>query len=145
MPSSRLCGSTLDPDQESAHEPKRIHLPLPRAWEVSDTPLGASFVRLLTVGSSDSRAAEAGLSNQSRDDSRNWREACCPIPVGEGVILPPAYETEIYPTDGGYIGIKQSDPVGGEDSIVLLSAHQMPAVIAELQSLYEDMKSGDKK
>lgn len=61
------------------------------------------------------------------------------------MILPPAYETEIYPTDGGYIGIKQSDPVGGEDSIVLLSAHQMPAVIAELQSLYEDMKSGDKK
>lgn len=54
------------------------------------------------------------------------------------MILPPAFETEIYSTEGGYIGIKQPDALGDEDAVVLLSLHQMPALIAELQRLYDE-------
>lgn len=54
------------------------------------------------------------------------------------MILPPAFETEIYSTEAGYIGIKQPDSLGDEDSVVLLAAHQLPALIDELQRLHDE-------
>lgn len=52
-----------------------------------------------------------------------------------------SYETAIYPTEDGYVAIKQPDPMGGDDSVVLLAAHQLEAVIAHLQELLEDRAS----
>jgi hypothetical protein len=45
------------------------------------------------------------------------------------------YETEVYTTEGGYVAIKQLDPMGGDDSTVLLSAEQLGVLISELQTL----------
>lgn len=47
------------------------------------------------------------------------------------------YETEVYTTQGGYVAIKQSDPMGDDDSTVLLSAEQLGVVIGELQALLD--------
>jgi hypothetical protein len=47
------------------------------------------------------------------------------------------YATEIYTTQGGYVAIKQEDPMGDEDSVVLLSAEQLAVVIGELQALLD--------
>lgn len=56
--------------------------------------------------------------------------------------LLPAYETEIYPNKSGYVTIEQRDNAGtGEDSLVVLTASQLPEVIRELQALYEGRDS----
>jgi hypothetical protein len=50
----------------------------------------------------------------------------------------PAYDTEIYVTESGYVAITQPDPEAGpgqEDDIVLLSADQLPQIIKELTDL----------
>ncbi len=47
------------------------------------------------------------------------------------------YATEVYTTQGGYVAIKQDDPMGGDDSTVLLSAEQLEVVIGELQALLD--------
>jgi hypothetical protein len=54
-----------------------------------------------------------------------------------GLKIRATYETEIYTTEGGYVAVKQDDPLGGEDSVVLLSADQLAVVIGELQALLE--------
>jgi hypothetical protein len=58
-----------------------------------------------------------------------------------GVKIKGSFQTEIYVTKAGYVGIKQPDPMGGEDSTILLSADQLPLVIKELQALFEDRLS----
>ena len=56
--------------------------------------------------------------------------------------LLPAYETEIYPNKGGYVSIEQRDNMGtGEDSLIVLTASQLPEVIRELQALYDSRES----
>jgi hypothetical protein len=52
-----------------------------------------------------------------------------------------SYETEIFPTQGGYVRIEQDDPMGGDESAVVLTADQLPAVIRELQALLDDRES----
>lgn len=52
-----------------------------------------------------------------------------------------SYDTEIYVTEGGYVALKQIDQVDREEQIVVLAAHQLPAVINELQLLWEDRAS----
>lgn len=47
------------------------------------------------------------------------------------------YATEVYTTQGGYVAIKQENPLGGDDSTVLLSAEQLDVVIGELQALLD--------
>lgn len=55
-----------------------------------------------------------------------------------GFKIHQAYETEIYVTEAGYVAIKQTDPMGGDDTTVLLSRHQLPMVIDELTRLKND-------
>lgn len=50
-------------------------------------------------------------------------------------------ETEIYTTEGGYVAIQQPAPTAAEQQICLLSADQLPQLIRELQTLYDDRKS----
>lgn len=58
-----------------------------------------------------------------------------------GFKLRQAHETEIYVSDAGYVAIKQPGSMGEEDSIVVLTADQLPHVIRELQALLEDRQS----
>ena len=48
-------------------------------------------------------------------------------------------ETEIYTTEGGYVAIKQPAPPESEQ-VCLLTADQLPELIRELQSLYDDRR-----
>ena len=50
-------------------------------------------------------------------------------------------ETEIYTTEGGYVAIRQPAPTSADEQICLLSADQLPQMIRELQTLYDDRKS----
>ena len=50
-------------------------------------------------------------------------------------------ETEIYTTEGGYVAIKQPAPSAAIEQICLLSADQLPELIRELQSLYDDRRT----
>lgn len=52
-----------------------------------------------------------------------------------GLKIRATYETEVYTTEGGYVAIKQADPMGDDDAVVLLSADQLAVVIGELQAL----------
>jgi hypothetical protein len=49
-------------------------------------------------------------------------------------------DTEIYTTEGGYVAIKQSAPSPGEQ-VCLLSADQLPELIRELKTLYDDRRT----
>jgi hypothetical protein len=57
------------------------------------------------------------------------------------VKLKASYETEIYISQNGYAAIKQADPMGGDDTVVLLTSAQLPIVISELQAFYNDRAS----
>jgi hypothetical protein len=50
-------------------------------------------------------------------------------------------ETEIYTTEGGYVAIKQPAPTAETEQVCLLSADQLPQLIRELQTLYDDRKT----
>jgi hypothetical protein len=50
-------------------------------------------------------------------------------------------ETEIYTTEGGYVAIKQPAPTADSEQVCLLSVDQLPDLIRELQSLYDDRRS----
>ena len=50
-------------------------------------------------------------------------------------------ETEIYTTEGGYVAIKQPAPNADSEQVCLLSADQLPDVIRELQTLYDDRRT----
>jgi hypothetical protein len=54
-----------------------------------------------------------------------------------------SYDTEIDVTRGGYVRIEQPDPMGGDNSVVLFTADQLPALIRELQALLDDRDSWD--
>jgi hypothetical protein len=47
-------------------------------------------------------------------------------------------QIDIYTTEGGYVALKQPSQLGGDDSICLLSVDQLPEVIGELETLYEN-------
>ena len=56
--------------------------------------------------------------------------------------LKPHFETEVYVTEGGYVAIKQPDDRDPQESqTVLLAAEQLPDIVEELKSLYEDRRS----
>lgn len=48
--------------------------------------------------------------------------------------LQPEYETECYLTESGYYAIKQPNPYGEEDQVVLLSRAQVKKVVADMHS-----------
>lgn len=50
-------------------------------------------------------------------------------------------ETELYVTEGGYVAIHQPAPTPGEEQLCLLSADQLPELIRELQTLYDDRRT----
>ena len=50
-------------------------------------------------------------------------------------------ETEIYTTEGGYVAIKQPAPTAESEQVCLLSADQLPELIRELQTLYDDRRT----
>ncbi|HET7609271.1 MAG TPA: hypothetical protein VFL84_11380 [Gammaproteobacteria bacterium] len=50
-------------------------------------------------------------------------------------------ETEIYTTEGGYVAIKQPAPSAENEHVCLLRADQLPQLIYELQTLYDDRRS----
>ena len=50
-------------------------------------------------------------------------------------------ETEIYTTEGGYVAITQPAPSAETNQVCLLSADQLPELIRELQTLYDDRRS----
>ena len=50
-------------------------------------------------------------------------------------------DTEIYITEGGYVAIKQPAPTTSDGHVCLLSADQLPELIRELQTLYDDRKT----
>ena len=50
-------------------------------------------------------------------------------------------ETEIYTTEGGYVAIKQPAPTAEHEQVCLLSADQLPELIRELQTLYDDRRT----
>jgi hypothetical protein len=50
-------------------------------------------------------------------------------------------ETEIYTTEGGYVAIRQPAPAADQQQICLLSADQLPQLIRELQTLYDERKA----
>ncbi|HBN8069025.1 hypothetical protein ACM7US_30220 [Pseudomonas aeruginosa] len=54
--------------------------------------------------------------------------------------LPATYQTEVYPTEGGYLAIKQHDAVQDEDEIVLLSFEQAELVARELLRLVGELE-----
>ena len=47
-------------------------------------------------------------------------------------------DTEIYTTEGGYVAIMQPGELAAGEQICLLTADQLPALIRELQALYDD-------
>lgn len=49
-------------------------------------------------------------------------------------------ETEIYTTEGGYVAITQPAPSDSQQ-VCLLSADQLPELIRELQTLYDDRRT----
>jgi hypothetical protein len=49
-------------------------------------------------------------------------------------------ETEIYTTEGGYVAIKQPTPSADSEQVCLLRADQLPELIRELQTLYDDRR-----
>jgi len=49
-------------------------------------------------------------------------------------------DTEIYTTEGGYVAIKQPAPSADVEQVCLLSADQLPELIRELQTLYDDRR-----
>ena len=49
-------------------------------------------------------------------------------------------DTEIYTTEGGYVAIKQPAPNTDSEQVCLLSADQLPELIRELQTLYDDRR-----
>ena len=50
-------------------------------------------------------------------------------------------DTEIYTTEGGYVAIKQPTPNADSEQVCLLSADQLPELIRELQTLYDDRRT----
>ena len=50
-------------------------------------------------------------------------------------------ETEIYTTEGGYVAIKQPAPDADIEQVCLLSVDQLPELIRELQTLYDDRRT----
>ena len=50
-------------------------------------------------------------------------------------------DTEIYTTAGGYVAIKQAAPSPESEQVCLLSADQLPDLIRELQTLYDDRRT----
>jgi hypothetical protein len=50
-------------------------------------------------------------------------------------------DTEIYTTEGGYVAIKQPAPNPDSEQVCLLSADQLPELIRELQTLYDDRRT----
>jgi hypothetical protein len=50
-------------------------------------------------------------------------------------------DTEIYTTEGGYVAIKQPAANADSEQVCLLSADQLPEVIRELQTLYDDRRT----
>ncbi len=52
--------------------------------------------------------------------------------------LKAAYETEVYISNGGYLCLRQSDPAGGDDSVVMLSEEQAKLVAKEIERLLRD-------
>jgi hypothetical protein len=66
------------------------------------------------------------------------------------VKLKAHYETDIYPTEDGYVAIKQPDPDDPSNELfIYLTADQLPQVIQELQDLlnekenWQDGEGGD--
>jgi len=53
-----------------------------------------------------------------------------------------AVKTEIYTTEGGYVAVRQPSEVdSADDQVCILSADQLPQLIRELQTLYDNRKS----
>jgi hypothetical protein len=52
-----------------------------------------------------------------------------------------AVETALYTTEGGYVAIQQPASAADEQQICLLSADQLPELIRELQTLYDNRRS----
>ncbi|HXI89934.1 MAG TPA: hypothetical protein VNO24_07960 [Blastocatellia bacterium] len=50
------------------------------------------------------------------------------------------FETEVYLSKGGYLTLKQSDPLGGDDTIVCLTHDQVKLLAKEFQKW---AKNGD--
>ena len=50
-------------------------------------------------------------------------------------------DTEIYTTEGGYVAITQPAPNADSEQVCLLSADQLPELIRELQTLYDDRRT----
>jgi hypothetical protein len=50
-------------------------------------------------------------------------------------------ETVIYTTEGGYVAIQQPAQAASHEQICLLSADQLPQLIRELQTLYDNRKT----
>lgn len=57
--------------------------------------------------------------------------------------LKPAYETEAYITVGGYYAIKQPDPMGGDEMVILLTQAQASAIIKDMQECLEIPQWGE--
>jgi hypothetical protein len=52
-----------------------------------------------------------------------------------GLKIRGSYDTEIYITEDGYVAIKQVEPLGAEDTVLLLAPEQLSAVGNELLRL----------
>jgi hypothetical protein len=50
-------------------------------------------------------------------------------------------ETEIYTTEGGYVAIVQPGQLAAGEQVCLLTADQLPVLIRELQTLYDERQT----
>jgi hypothetical protein len=60
--------------------------------------------------------------------------------------LKPSYETEAYITVGGYYAIKQPDPMGGDEMVILLTRTQVAAIVKDMKECLDIVgKWGDEE
>jgi hypothetical protein len=48
-----------------------------------------------------------------------------------------SYQTEAYISEGGYYVIRQPDPLGGQDAVILLAPDQIRVILKDMQESLE--------